>query len=533
MSIRWLPFFSSNLTLPTVTVVATAQSSSLHPHSEGSPRSRNYRLFSWISSKSRVSAILLPKSSKMLPYSVSGFGWQYQVPLLAGMFTILWLLLKLWRSVRERQIRIIPASWNGIHAHQWSLIQCLTHRSTCCVCLNLIVDAMFCDSCGVCLDFACYQNYISRFGALMKKARTAGTAASPRRPSERPVETLGQCKSVSTPLKEQTASDDILGPHQWIHGNLPAHSKCFICHSYCDDSELGDHEDMAGDHTLYHYRCCWCQRTVHEACFEKHQARLQPGPDSSRCDYGKSRRYIIPPGAIIHRRVWSSRARGRAIALEEIKDFRTAGTPNWEPLFVVANRKSGNNDAGPILSRFLTVLNPLQVIDLSQDANSLELALQMIKLLPTGVEARILVAGGDGTVTWVLNTILKLGLDPAPAVAILPLGTGNDLARVLGWAAESLPVSSQLFNRQELIETVYSAERITLDRWTTDIRPTDTIYSRSRSLLLASLHIPESIMPPGNRTLFMYNYFSVGVDALVTLNFHEARKSRLYKFLFT
>lgn len=157
-------------------------------------------------------------TSKMLPLSVSGLGLQYQIPLLIGMFTLIWILLKTWRSIRERQIQIIPASWNGIHCHQWSLIQCLTHRATCCICRSLIVDAMYCDSCGVCLDFACYQNYVSRFGSLIRK-KSLGRKAST-------VETLGQCKTVST---SRANSSDIAWTHQWIHGNLPAHSKCCIC----------------------------------------------------------------------------------------------------------------------------------------------------------------------------------------------------------------------------------------------------------------------------------------------------------------
>jgi hypothetical protein len=37
---------------------------------------------------------------------------------------------------------------------------------------------------------------------------------------------------------------------------------------------------------------------------------------------------------------------------------------------------------------------------------------------------RILAAGGDGTVAWIMKTIHDLRLQPAPAIAIMPLGTG-------------------------------------------------------------------------------------------------------------
>ena len=46
---------------------------------------------------------------------------------------------------------------------------------------------------------------------------------------------------------------------------------------------------------------------------------------------------------------------------------------------------------------------------------------------------RILAAGGDGTVAWILKTIRDLALDPEPHVAVMPLGTGNDLSLSFGW----------------------------------------------------------------------------------------------------
>ena len=48
------------------------------------------------------------------------------------------------------------------------------------------------------------------------------------------------------------------------------------------------------------------------------------------------------------------------------------------------------------------------------------------------------VAGGDGTVGWVLGSLGELhkhGREPVPPVGIVPLGTGNDLSRSFGWVS--------------------------------------------------------------------------------------------------
>lgn len=140
-------------------------------------------------------------------------------------------------------------------------------------------------------------------------------------------------------------------------------------------------------------------------------------------------------------------------------------------------------------------------------------------------------AGGDGTVGWILNEIVRKNIKPLPEVAIMPIGTGNDLSRVLNWGG----VPPTVLNPWELCDKVNkdnrflflwcsidnifqieSAERVHLDRWNIDIEG-----RRSRRLHMNWLP---------HRKLQMYNYFSIGVDAQIALDFHKARDSPFYIF---
>lgn len=56
---------------------------------------------------------------------------------------------------------------------------------------------------------------------------------------------------------------------------------------------------------------------------------------------------------------------------------------------------------------------------------------------------RILACGGDGTIAWILKVIHQLDLQPNPAVAIMPLGTGAQLGTCRGAAMHLVPTGGR------------------------------------------------------------------------------------------
>lgn len=82
---------------------------------------------------------------------------------------------------------------------------------------------------------------------------------------------------------------------------------------------------------------------------------------------------------------------------------------------------------------------------------------------------KVLVCGGDGTVSWVLDAIEKHNFESPPPVAILPLGTGNDLSRVLQWGRGFSTVDGQ-GGLTTLLQNINHAAVTMLDRWKVNIR---------------------------------------------------------------
>uniref|UniRef100_A0A158QEG8 Diacylglycerol kinase n=1 Tax=Hymenolepis diminuta TaxID=6216 RepID=A0A158QEG8_HYMDI len=137
---------------------------------------------------------------------------------------------------------------------------------------------------------------------------------------------------------------------------------------------------------------------------------------------------------------------------------------------------------------------------------------------------RILVCGGDGTVGWILSEIDSLALYPTPPIAILPLGTGNDLARTLQWGPgyADEPLSKVLISVEE-------GRVVLLDRWNITSRPltpVDVDFD-DETEISSSAGVQLSDKLPLN---VMNNYFSLGADAATALEFHESREANPDRF---
>ncbi|PKI59867.1 hypothetical protein CRG98_019749, partial [Punica granatum] len=117
------------------------------------------------------------------------------------------------------------------------------------------------------------------------------------------------------------------------------------------------------------------------------------------------------------------------------------------PIVVFINSKSGGRHGHELKLRLHQLIAEEQVFDL-KDVKPHEFVQYGLgcleKLASTGDKCaeetrkriRVMVAGGDGTVGWVLGCLGELnsqGRDPVPPVGIIPLGTGNDLSRSFGW----------------------------------------------------------------------------------------------------
>uniref|UniRef100_A0A8B9I404 Diacylglycerol kinase n=1 Tax=Anser brachyrhynchus TaxID=132585 RepID=A0A8B9I404_9AVES len=186
---------------------------------------------------------------------------------------------------------------------------------------------------------------------------------------------------------------------------------------------------------------------------------------------------------------------------------------NCWPLLVFVNPKSGGLKGRDLLYSFRKLLNPHQVFELTNGG-----PLPGFHTFSKVPSFRVLVCGGDGTVGWVLGALEEIRhklVCSEPSVAILPLGTGNDLGRVLRWGAG---YSGE--DPYSVLISVDEADDVLMDRWTILLDAEEPADGAENGVAE-----PE---PP--KIVQMNNYCGLGIDAELSLDFHHAREEEPGKF---
>ncbi|XP_068647957.1 diacylglycerol kinase 7-like [Aristolochia californica] len=217
------------------------------------------------------------------------------------------------------------------------------------------------------------------------------------------------------------------------------------------------------------------------------------------------------------------------------------------PMIIFINSRSGGRH-GPILKdRLEQLMGEEQVFDILtvKPTDFVQYGLACLESIAdcgdncareTREKLRVMVAGGDGTVGWVLSSLAELyreKREPVPPLGIIPLGTGNDLARSFGWGG-SFPFAWRSAVKRSLFKAV-SGSICRLDSWHVvvsmpskeDIELPHSLKRKENS----SLHQDGDIEGhfPDKSTCFegvFYNYFSIGMDAQVAYGFHHLRDEK-------
>ncbi|KAM4887223.1 diacylglycerol kinase gamma [Thomomys bottae] len=331
--------------------------------------------------------------------------------------------------------------------------------------------------------------------------------------------------------------DGFVSLQEWVHGGMTTIPLLVLLGM----DESGSQGDGRHAWTLKHFKkptycnfchimlmgvrkqglcCIYCKYTVHQRCVSKNipgcvktYSKAKRSGEfhrkcelSTLCDGGELRDHILLPTAICpvtRDRQGGKCEGGMAAKAELVMQYKIIPTPGTHPLLVLVNPKSGGRQGERILRKFHYLLNPKQVFNLDNGGPT-----PGLNFFHDTPDFRVLACGGDGTVGWILDCIDKANFAKHPPVAVLPLGTGNDLARCLRWGG-----GYEGGSLTKILKEIEQSPLVMLDRWYLEVIPREEVESGDQ--------VPYSIMN---------NYFSIGVDASIAHRFHMMREKHPEKF---
>lgn len=180
----------------------------------------------------------------------------------------------------------------------------------------------------------------------------------------------------------------------------------------------------------------------------------------------------------------------------------------------LVNPKSGERASASFLFNELSRILNGRVVDLSLCFQDQTAAITLIQTHALG--GIVVVGGGDGTVSFAMDIVDKInwtlvGEDKKPHITVIPMGTGNDLSRALGFGGGFAHVKCccgccaccRYTVLDDVLREAVQAPHGKMDRW-------------AIQLIAGSGAIIDSRV--------MNNYYSIGFDANIAKKFDVFRK---------
>eukprot|EP00357_Protocruzia_adherens_P006901 CAMPEP_0115037416 /NCGR_PEP_ID=MMETSP0216-20121206/42790_1 /TAXON_ID=223996 /ORGANISM="Protocruzia adherens, Strain Boccale" /LENGTH=516 /DNA_ID=CAMNT_0002417601 /DNA_START=314 /DNA_END=1864 /DNA_ORIENTATION=- len=145
---------------------------------------------------------------------------------------------------------------------------------------------------------------------------------------------------------------------------------------------------------------------------------------------------------------------------------------------------------------------------------------------------RVIVGGGDGTIIWIVQEMLAHAIKTDHCwIGIVPFGTGNDFARILGWGgkAKGSLIGKNLKDFKKLVKKFLKATKDEYDIWDVSVElfPSGSFKRISKNKKgFQKIELKDENRSEQNlRSLskLMCNYISLGIDARIGYGFDKNR----------